>query len=69
NISLPRDTTIGFLEQEMHHNDDRTVMEEASAAFEEIQRLERLIEAYTKEITERTDYESEDFQRTIDRLS
>lgn len=68
-ISLPRDTTIGFLEQEMHHNDDRTVMEEASAAFEEIQRLERLIETYTKEITERTDYESEDFQRTIDRLS
>lgn len=68
-ISLPRDTTIGFLEQEMHHNDDRTVMEEASAAFEEIQRLETLIEKYTQEITNRTDYESEDFQRTIDRLS
>ncbi len=69
NITLPKGATIGFLQQDMVHNEQRTVLEEASSAFDEIVRTEARIEEITKEITERTDYESESYHRLIDELS
>lgn len=69
NITLPKGATIGFLQQDMVHNEQRTVLEEASSAFDEILRTEARIEEITKEITERTDYESESYHRLIDELS
>lgn len=68
-ISMPKGSTIGFLEQEMIHNESATVIEEASSAFSNIQELEARIAELTAAITERTDYESESYHQLIDELS
>ena len=69
NVSYPNDYRIGYLPQEMDHNEDRTVLEEASSAFEELQRLEGLVERISKELGERTDYESLEYHRLIEQLT
>lgn len=69
NISLPRDLTIGYLPQHMIHNEGTTVMEEASSAFEHIHELEKEIEQLGIALSTRTDYDSEDYHRIIDRLT
>ncbi len=43
-ISLTRGSTVGYLPQEMHHNEEATVYEEASKAFAEVQRLRDRLE-------------------------
>jgi len=53
----------------MVHNEERTVLEEASSAFDEILSTEARIDEITKDLTERTDYESESYHRIIDELS
>lgn len=68
-LSMPKGATVGFLEQEMQHNNDRTVIDEASSAFAEINTLEEKIASLTEAITERTDYESEAYHQLIDDLS
>jgi len=69
NISIPRDLTIGYLPQHMIHNEGTTVMEETSRAFEHIHELEKEIEQLGVELATRTDYDSEDYHRLIDRLT
>ncbi len=69
NISIPRDLTIGYLPQHMIHNDGTTVMEETSRAFEHIHELEKEIEQLGVELATRTDYDSEEYHRIIDRLT
>ena len=69
NVSYPNDYRIGYLPQEMDHNEDRTVLEEASSAFEELQRLEADVERISKELGERTDYESLEYHRLIEQLT
>ncbi|MDG2247136.1 MAG: ATP-binding cassette domain-containing protein, partial [Flavobacteriales bacterium] len=68
-ITLPKGATIGFLQQDMVHNEERTVLEEAGSAFDEIIRIEKRIEEITQEITDRTDFESPEYSRLIDELS
>lgn len=68
-ISIPRDLTIGYLPQHMIHNEGTTVMEETSRAFEHIHDLENEIELLGVELATRTDYDSEDYHRLIDRLA
>lgn len=69
NISIPRDLTIGYLPQHMIHNEGTTVMEETSRAFEHIHELEKEIEQLGVELETRTDYDSEEYHRIIDRLT
>ncbi|MDR2913575.1 MAG: ABC-F family ATP-binding cassette domain-containing protein [Tannerella sp.] len=69
NISIPRDTTIGYLPQQMQLTDTRTVLEEAERAFEHIHETEEEINRLNQELSERTDYESEAFQKIIDRVT
>lgn len=69
NISLPRDLTIGYLPQHMIHNEGTTVLEETSRAFGKIHMLEDEIEQLGRELATRTDYESEEYHRLIDRLT
>src|SRR5574344_1784001 len=68
-ISYPKDLTIGYLPQHMIHNDDTTVIEEASKAFSHIAQLQEKIERKNQELCERTDYESEEYQDLIDEIS
>jgi ATP-binding cassette subfamily F protein 3 len=68
-ISMPKESTVGFLEQDMPHNEAMTIIDEAATAFAEIRKLENSIAQLTQEITERTDYESESYHKLIEQLS
>lgn len=69
NVSYPKDITIGYLPQQMQLNDGNTVMQEASLAFDHIQRLESELEGVNQQLSERTDYESEEYTKLIERSS
>ncbi|MBP5687208.1 MAG: ABC-F family ATP-binding cassette domain-containing protein [Muribaculaceae bacterium] len=68
-VSKPSDVTIGYLPQQMRLVDNCTLREEAAKAFDHIKELDREIDAINKEIAERTDYESDDYQALLERLS
>jgi ATP-binding cassette subfamily F protein 3 len=68
-ISIPKETTIGYLPQQMQLSDNHTVYEEAELAFEHIQETEKEIERLNQELSERTDYESEGFGKLIERVT
>ncbi len=68
-VSIPKETTIGYLPQHMQLEDTRTVREEAESAFEHIHELEREINSLNEQLSERTDYESEAYQKIIDKVT
>lgn len=68
-VSMPKDVTIGYLPQQMILTDERTVLEEASLSFEHIQQMESDIELLNRELAERTDYESEEYHKIIDKVT
>lgn len=69
NVSVPQGYRIGYLPQEMKHNSGTTIFEEARTAFKEVLGLEDELNRLGKELESREDYESEDYQKIIDRLS
>ena len=69
NVSVPREVTIGYLPQVMKLADNRTVMQEAEMAFEHIFELQADLERMNQQLAERTDYESEDYHKLIDRFT
>ncbi len=69
NVSTPKDTTIGYLPQQMKLDDTRTVMEEASLAFDHLQKMESELNHLHNEMAERTDYESEEYNKIIERAT
>lgn len=68
-VAVPRECTIGYLPQVMVLSDERTVIEEAELAFEHIFEMQAAIERMNQELAERTDYDSEDYQKLIDRFT
>lgn len=68
-ITVPKDLTIGYLPQHMIHNEGTTVMQEAEKAFEHITDLQNEIEQITQELADRTDYDSNEYHRLIDKLT
>lgn len=68
-VSVPKETTIGYLPQQMQLADTRTVREEAEQAFGHIQEMEKEIERLNMELAERTDYETESYQKLIDKVT
>lgn len=68
-ISVPKETTIGYLPQQMQLADTRTVREEAEHAFEHIHEMEKEIERLNLQLAERTDYETDSYQNLIDRVT
>jgi len=69
NVSLPKEITVGYLPQQMVHSDGVTVVQEAEKAFAHIFALQNKIERMSKELAERTDYESESYHNLIDKLT
>ena len=61
--------TIGYLPQQMKVADTTTLLEETETAFAEVLQLEAEIERLTREIAERTDYESEEYGELLHRLN
>ena len=68
-VSVPKETTIGYLPQQMKLADTQTVREEAEHAFEHIHEMEEEINRLNTQLAERTDYESEGYQKVIDRVT
>ncbi len=68
-VAIPRDTRIGYLPQEMNANSEKTVIDEAMTAFDEYHRLQKESERLQNEMVERTDYESDSYQKLIERLT
>ena len=68
-ISIPKEVTIGYLPQQMQLVDHHTVREEAELAFAHIHEMTAEIERLNNQLAERTDYESESYQKLIDRMT
>ena len=68
-ISVPKDCVVAYLPQHLMTEDGRTVREEASQAFAHLMEAEAEIERLNKELSERTDYESDDYMALIERVS
>ena len=69
NISAPKDAVIAYLPQHLLTKDDSTVMEEASKAFGEIFKMKAEIDNINEQLTIRTDYESDEYMKLIERVS
>jgi len=68
-VSIPRELTIGYLPQQMKLTDNHTVRQEAELAFAHIHEMEKEMDHLNRELAERTDYESEAYQKIIDRVT
>ncbi|MEG1615454.1 MAG: ABC-F family ATP-binding cassette domain-containing protein [Bacteroidales bacterium] len=68
-VNAPKEITIGYLPQQMVHDDSRTVREEAELAFGHIFKMEERINKMTTELAERTDYDSQSYHDLIDCLT
>lgn len=68
-VAVPGNTTVGYLPQVMVLQDDTTVREEARKAFADNTRMKEHIEQMNRELTERTDYESEDYLALVERFT
>ncbi len=67
-VAIPDGIEVGYLPQIMKVADGKTVMEEALTAFAHLQDLENKQEQITRELGERTDYESDAYMKLIERL-
>ncbi len=68
-VNRPKDLSIGYLPQQMQLSDTRTVMQEAEQAFAHIFELRSRVERMNEELASRTDYDSDDYQELIERIS
>ena len=68
-VNRPRDLSIGYLPQQMQLSDTRTVMQEAEQAFAHIFEMQKRVDSMNEELASRTDYESEEYQELIERVS
>tara|TARA_B100000963_G_C22630049_1_gene674466 strand:- start:696 stop:2633 length:1938 start_codon:yes stop_codon:yes gene_type:complete len=68
-VVLPKEANIGYLPQEMEHNEEATILEEAMSAFAETQLLEERVQQLSQELIDRSDYESLGYSRIIEELT
>ena len=68
-VAIPSDVTIGYLPQQMVLEDTLTVVEEVRKVFAHIDDMQRHLDHMNQELAERTDYESDDYQALIERVS
>ena len=68
-VAIPRECTIGYLPQVMKLADERTVLQEAELAFEHIFEIQAELERMNQQLADRTDYDSPDYQKLIDRFT
>ena len=68
-VSVPNDTTIGYLPQVMILQDNTTVRQEAQKAFSNVTELKAKVEALNQQLAERTDYESESYLALVEKFT
>ncbi|MBO4611609.1 MAG: ABC-F family ATP-binding cassette domain-containing protein [Bacteroidaceae bacterium] len=68
-VSIPRETTVGYLPQVMKLADSRTVRQEAELAFSHIHEMQDELDRMNHQLAERTDYESADYMALVERFT
>ncbi len=68
-ISAPREAVIAYLPQHLLTKDEATVFEETSKAFSTIFKMKQDIDYLNEQLTIRTDYESDDYMKLIEKVS
>jgi ATP-binding cassette subfamily F protein 3 len=64
-MAFEKDTSIGFLKQDIDFDHGKTILEEAYSAFTEIRQIEKKLEQINIQLEERTDYESKSYQELL----
>lgn len=68
-VSAPKDCVVAYLPQHLMIEDGRTVFEETAQAFEHLHEMQEEIDSLNRELTERTDYESDSYMQLIEKVS
>ncbi len=69
NLSIPKETTIGYLPQYIEYSDKRTVFDETFSAFDDFKKLSAELDKLNTAIAERDDYNSAEYHKLLDRVS
>ena len=68
-INAPKDTKIAYLPQHLLTQDDCTVKQETAKAFQTVFEMRDEIDSLNNELTVRTDYDSDEYMKIIERVS
>ena len=68
-MSKAKEVRVGFLRQDLKLDMDKSIVEIARSAFDELTTINTRIEQINKEFESRTDYESKSYSALIDELS
>ena len=68
-VAIPHGLTIGYLPQVMVIQDDTTVRDEARKAFAGNVKMKERLDEMERQLAERTDYESEDYNQLVARFT
>lgn len=63
------EVSVGYLSQDIDFVEGRTVWEEASQAYEQLNRIQAKMDHVNQQLTERTDYESDAYHQLIEDIS
>ncbi|WP_323789227.1 ABC-F family ATP-binding cassette domain-containing protein [Psychroserpens sp.] len=69
NVRTPKDAIIAYLPQHLLTEDNTTVFDEASKAFSHVFAMRDEMEGLNKQLETRTDYESDEYMKIIERVS
>ena len=69
NVRCPKEAVIAYLPQHLLTDDNCTVFEEAAKAFSHVFSMRDAMDRLNKELETRTDYESEDYMKIIEKVS
>ena len=69
NVRCPKEAVIAYLPQHLLTDDNCTVFEEAAKAFAHVFSMRDEMDRLNKELETRTDYESEDYMKIIEKVS
>ncbi len=68
-IRYPKEAVIAYLPQHLLTDDNCTVFEEASKAFDHVTSMQAEMDGLNKELETRTDYESEEYMNIIQKVT
>ena len=68
-VRYPKEAVIAYLPQHLLTEDNTTVFDEASKAFKHVFEMRDEMEALNKQLETRTDYESDEYMKIIERIS
>lgn len=69
NVRCPKEAVIAYLPQHLLTEDDTTVFDEASKAFSHVYTMRDEMDGLNKQLETRTDYESDEYMKIIERVS